>query len=984
MISILETGSLNVTGAFLPESMSLNLSERQSTATLTVGPSAPEISVGDWLRDETDPGKGIVWRVRSVDTQYETETRTIQLEHLINSLRDNLMFGEVKPTDMGGTSAGCTALQAVTYILNRQNHWQIGTFDYSSVSNPYSFNGDDLFSALETVSSSLQDCWWSYSFASYPFTLRIMQKAGTVGTELRLSRNIQTAKHTVDRNRMYTRLYPIGKNNLHIDGDYVSMNEGLYGVISKTETDQSKSTKAELQRWATERIQNHCEPYVTVTVQALDLSDATGETLDRITLGAVCRMPIPGLPAPIQETITRISWPNKIAEPRRATVTLANAREDVASIINNLIKSGGGGGRAGAKNAEEDHAWFVDTTDHVAMIAEGIAGEGADQDWSRVAQLLVDGEGIHQRVTHAQQDIVDAYAEIDVTETRIREHVADVKSGLESDITQSAGQIMSTVQDTLDGFYTQIIQEAEHLVIRTGESTKTFQQMSAPTGSQETPLVEGDIWFKAVGEFTWGGAAGKSWLADAQYTWGEKKSGEVYRYDGQAWKKVIDEQGILEDTLFEQSRERIQMVAGRVDVVGEEIHEYRSEFQVTAEQIRSEVKDYANQQQSMIRQTASEIRMQVSDGLNGMSSSLSVTAREIRAEVADSVNGLSSSLSITAGEIRGEVTDAVNEMSSALSIKADEILGVVSDNKNDIEGKLSVKASEILGVVSDNKNDIEGKLSVKAGEILGVVSDNKSDIEGKLSVQADRISLVVTSGNNPAIKPAAIVTAINGGASSVVISADHINLDGYVKATDIDADFLSARIVTLTGVTLNGVTVNSSAAFNGSLLIAAGSGYKSVKDGIEAVQISGPSNNQYKLQYKKFTDGSWQDAGSFSRAITSMDGAWSNGIYTVTASPQGNTKSSDALTVASGQAYKDGDLLYVPVYAGTTATGYSAWVNWKNLLSSHSNCVAGLTVYNSSSKVELFYKSGETTYRSAGSHYWYYRDTTSSLHTYYS
>ena len=98
------------------------------TTTLTVGPNAPEIGVGDWLQDETEPGAGIVWRVKSVDTQQETETRTIQLEHLINSLRDQLMFGEVKPQDMGGTAAGCTARQAVEYILARQSDWTLGSF----------------------------------------------------------------------------------------------------------------------------------------------------------------------------------------------------------------------------------------------------------------------------------------------------------------------------------------------------------------------------------------------------------------------------------------------------------------------------------------------------------------------------------------------------------------------------------------------------------------------------------------------------------------------------------------------------------------------------------------------------------------------------------------------------------------------------------------------------------------------------------------
>lgn len=51
---------------------------------------------------------------------------------------------------------------------------------------------------------------------------------------------------TVDRSRMFTRFYPIGNDNLTLPGGYVSRNENLYGVISKTETDQSRKTVGEL------------------------------------------------------------------------------------------------------------------------------------------------------------------------------------------------------------------------------------------------------------------------------------------------------------------------------------------------------------------------------------------------------------------------------------------------------------------------------------------------------------------------------------------------------------------------------------------------------------------------------------------------------------------------------------------------------------------------------------------------------------------
>lgn len=448
MMTLLEKNSLNAVEQFQPESMQLNLSERQSTATIVVGPSAPELTVDDWIRDDAEPGAGIVWRVKTVDTQYDKETRTIQLEHIINTLSDVLMFGEVKPSDMGGSTT-CTAVQAISYILGKQYTWVLGTCSYD-VSNPYNFNGDNLLDALQTVSSSLEDCWWDYDMSSFPFTINIVERAEAVSTELRMSRNIQTAKMSVDKTRMYTRIYPIGKNNLHIDGNYISKNENLYGRIDKTVTDQSKATKAELQRWAGELLDRHCEPSVTVTITALDLSRGTGESLDHIVLGALCRMPLPKYDTIIQETITKISYQDKIAEPDKATVTMANVREDVASIINQLIKSSGSGAKTYAKNGEEDHAWIDDTTEHVRLVAEAFIGKDGQNpvDWSRVAQLGVDQNGISGRVTATEGGLVTAQSAITANENAITAEVTratGAESSLSGQISVEAGKISQIV-----------------------------------------------------------------------------------------------------------------------------------------------------------------------------------------------------------------------------------------------------------------------------------------------------------------------------------------------------------------------------------------------------------------------------------------------------------------------------------------------------------------------------------------------------------
>ena len=432
---------------FMPESLSVNLEERKSTATMQIGPDAPDIAVGDWLRDETAGcGQGVVWRVKSVDMTYNTNTRLVTMEHIINTLRDAVLFGETTPADITGDPDAtiCTAEAAIEYILDRQDLWELASdFPYLSA-NAYKFNGDTLYAAIESVTGTLEDpCWW-YDLSSIPFKLHITQISDAVTCEMREGRNIQTLKKTIDRSRMYTRFYPIGKDNLQLGGGgYISKNESTYGMVAKVETNQKYETAEELEAWAWTRLERHCFPTVTISIGGEDLSRQTGESLDALTLGRKCRVPLPEFGTTIVERIIRISASDKIKEPDRVTVTMGNELQDIASIINEVIEeqeSGhGGGGRGGMKKAGEDHAWFVDTDDHVGMIAEAIIGRGADGvDWSRVASIIVDGYGIHQRVVRAEGYLVTLEARIDLDEEQLRAEFNNIAYSIRSELTLSA------------------------------------------------------------------------------------------------------------------------------------------------------------------------------------------------------------------------------------------------------------------------------------------------------------------------------------------------------------------------------------------------------------------------------------------------------------------------------------------------------------------------------------------------------------------
>lgn len=355
------------------ESMTMSLSERGSTA--TIAPTdMTGIGVNSWFRSESNPGKNTVWRVKSLGTSFNENVQTVQLEHVVNALKDRLLFGEITAETITGRKGAteCTAAQAARYILNQSDDWVLGSIDFSET-QPYKFDGDSLFDALETVTKTLDDAMWTYNMTVYPFKLNIVQKPADVDSEMRAARNITAISRTVDRSGMYTRFYPIGKDDLHISGDYKSRNESTYGVISRTETDTSLETKSALTRWANERLKRHAQPVVTVEVEGLELADATGEAMDRFNIGRICRIPLPDYGTTITERITALNYPDVVHTPQSVRVTLSNATEDVThlsltEILTETAKRSAGGGRGAARQAKEDHAWFEDTDTRVSMV----------------------------------------------------------------------------------------------------------------------------------------------------------------------------------------------------------------------------------------------------------------------------------------------------------------------------------------------------------------------------------------------------------------------------------------------------------------------------------------------------------------------------------------------------------------------------------------------------------------------------------------
>ena len=201
---------------------------------------------------------------------------------------------------------------------------------------------------------------------------------------------------------------------------------------------------------------------VNIEVEGLELVESTGEALDRLRLGRMCRVPLPEFGTTITERIVSLTYQDKIHQPEVVRITLANNRDDVTRIIAENMKSGGRGGRGAARQAKQDHAWFEDTNDHVAMVAEGIVGVDAEgnPNWTLLSEIIVDGTGIHQDVVETQNGLTLAETHIEQNSRAITleaQRASTAEGTLSGRITVAADAITqevtraTTAEGTLSG-----------------------------------------------------------------------------------------------------------------------------------------------------------------------------------------------------------------------------------------------------------------------------------------------------------------------------------------------------------------------------------------------------------------------------------------------------------------------------------------------------------------------------------------------------
>ena len=425
-----------------PEKVSINLNITPlsyATMELPQDESVPERSYVELF---TCMGSAGIYRVRSPHDAYGDDVTTVELEHAIVEVGDYL----VKNT----YDEMMSATTAMTTVFGHYNgsKWALG--DISALGNgqiALEANYNRVLEAMLAIMDQKPDLMMTFDFSTSPrWTINIVQRDINVSAEGRLSRNVNFAKISYDDTELCTRAYyereattdeaqaffpnfdpaklygkkeyvnyngklyqlPEGHNPgvtwanttkeavtdyptsiwEYVDADTIS----TYGLIERSVQTGSNFTASEALQVATEYINKHKKPRISVEVSLEELSSTTGESLDTFAIGKLCRLALADYNTTVEKHITGMSFPDVYEQPTNITANLAEEEDAVINFIHDIdAKGGSGGGGGGGKkkddtfkayrtdiNKDDYHAWM--TSEHVNEAGQILQAAGIDVD----------------------------------------------------------------------------------------------------------------------------------------------------------------------------------------------------------------------------------------------------------------------------------------------------------------------------------------------------------------------------------------------------------------------------------------------------------------------------------------------------------------------------------------------------------------------------------------------------------------------------
>ena len=658
-----------------------------ASITLPIGESVPARS---YVELYTILGSAGIFRVRSPQDSYGRDMATAELEHAVVEVGDYLV--RAKYDEMMPASTAMTTI----FSHYRGNKWQLGDLsDLGTEQVAVQVNYDKVLGAMLSILEQKPDCMMTFDFSTIPWTININKKGTAVSAEGRLSRNVNSAKITYDDTELCTVAYYEHNDEWHyVEADTI----GIHGVIERDVRVGSNYTAEEALQVATQYIEEHKDPRVSVEISAEELSKITGEDFDSFGIGELFRLVLIDYDLlPIEKNITGLSFPNVYDQPRNMTVYLEQEEDTLITFLHDVdAKGGSSGGGGGKKKTENEIRSIIDKTPEMIHMEVGYAVSG-------FARSVIEQTTTYIRMEVSNAASAISQSVIEQTTEYVRTEVSAVASGV----------AWSVIEQTMTG----IIQEV-------GRKSKIYVQWSDPNNGINV-LREGDIWIKRQTNRTWNeaNAAGEKW-SQSGVAWRSKYGDIQYVWKNGKWNLIGDTAVDIENEV------RIEQNSTDISIIGHAIdsnrQEYNSQLQVTAREIRGEVNTANSQIYSVIQQTSTNIHTQVANDIEGLQSSIDQTASEIRLSVSASKSELYSVIKQTATSIFTGVYDKVGDNFSTIEQTASAININVSSAKSSLYSAIAATSTQISMKVG--KGDIASTINQTAQSVL--IQASKIDLDG--------------------------------------------------------------------------------------------------------------------------------------------------------------------------------------------------------------------------------------------------------------
>ncbi len=215
-----------------------------------------------------------------------TETGKIeyQCEHVLSMLLDKLMFGHHTIGKLGTYTADC-----IRYVLNQQEtkNWTLYECDFSRQFE-YSWEQENLLSALFSIATPLTDYIWKTDTSVYPWRLSLKRLDTTTRPSMYIQRGKNMLAYSRESNpeQICTRIYPLGYGEGVNQLTIKDINNGVpylqspqtyidrYGLIERAWIDRRYEDAESLKAAAQAMLEELQEPAVSYEIGYAEIGEA--------------------------------------------------------------------------------------------------------------------------------------------------------------------------------------------------------------------------------------------------------------------------------------------------------------------------------------------------------------------------------------------------------------------------------------------------------------------------------------------------------------------------------------------------------------------------------------------------------------------------------------------------------------------------------------------------------------------------------------